>query len=190
MTISGDQSLRRELGRDERLLWSGASAQGLRFRKTDWLLIPFTLLWCGFAMSILTNGHRHGDLSWLVPGVPFGLAGLYMVVGRFFADAYLRKRTEYAVTDQRVLIVNGFFTRQVKSLPLAAMNDITLSEGSNGMGSIQFGPSRPGSWMMLGTPWPGVSKSLPPMFDLIQNVRHVHDVIMKAQQSLRVTRAA
>lgn len=39
-----DQSLRRELGRDERLLWSGAPEQGVHLRPSDALAIPLSLL--------------------------------------------------------------------------------------------------------------------------------------------------
>ena len=37
-------------------------------------------------------------------GFPFVLVGLYMVVGRFVLDAWLRRGARYAVTNKRVLI--------------------------------------------------------------------------------------
>ncbi|WP_204631179.1 PH domain-containing protein [Dyella mobilis] len=186
MTVSNPQSLLRELGRDERLLWSGVPRRGVVFRPSDLMTIPFTLLWGGFAVfweySVLSKDAPFFFGIW---GVPFVLIGLYMIVGRFFADAYLRGRTEYGVTSQRVIIVSGLLSREVKSLPLAAMADITLSEQSNRTGSIQFGPTPPGRAWMAGTPWPGMAKSQPPTFDLIGNVREVYDLIIKAQQACR-----
>ena len=191
MAFSSDQSLRRELGRGERLLWSGSPDQGVRLRPTDVVAIPFSLLWGGFAFfweySVLTKGAPFFFGLW---GIPFVLVGLYMIIGRFFADAYVRSRTEYGVTDQRVIIVSGLFNRDVKSLSLVSMSDITLSERSNRKGSIQFGPSPAGASMMMGTPWPGAGKRVPPTFDLICNARDVYDLIIKAQQDCRNSRAA
>jgi hypothetical protein len=186
MASSIDQSLRRELGRDERLLWSGAPEQGVRLRPSDALAIPFSLLWGGFAFfweySVLQKGAPFIFGLW---GIPFVLIGLYMIVGRFFGDAYLRSRTQYGVTDQRVIIVSGWINREVKNLPLASLSDITLSERPGGAGSIQFGPNPFGVPMMFGSAMPGSGKRMPPMFDLLPRVRDVYNVIMKAQQDLR-----
>jgi len=189
MTIAGDQLLSREVARDERLLWSGTPAQGIQFRKTDLLLMPLNLLGIGLAFFIVVTSGAKAPSSWLVPAIAFGASGFYMLVGRFFADAWLRKQTTYGVTDRRVLIVSGFLSRQIKSLPLATMNDITLNEQEGGGGSIQFGPGMPGGWMFAGTPWPGASKRMPPMFELISDVRHVHEVVIKAQQALTIPAA-
>jgi hypothetical protein len=40
----------RELGPGERLLWSGQPRKGLRLRPTDAWVIPFSLIWCAFAV--------------------------------------------------------------------------------------------------------------------------------------------
>jgi hypothetical protein len=61
-------------------------------------------------------------------GIPFVLVGLYLIIGRFFADAYLRARTCYGVTDQRVLIVTNLWNLQVKSVSLRTLGDISLRE--------------------------------------------------------------
>jgi hypothetical protein len=186
MSSSIDQSLRRELGRDERLLWSGAPEQGVRLRPSDALAIPFSLLWGGFAFFWEYSVLQHGaPLLFGLWGVPFVLVGLYMIVGRFFGDAYLRSRTQYGVTDQRVIIVSGWINREVKNLPLASMSDITLSERPNGEGSIQFGPNPFGVPMVFGSAMPGSGRRMPPMFDLLPKVRDVYGVIMKAKQDLR-----
>ncbi len=98
----------------ERVLWSGQPKQGLTISGKDTLLIPFSLLWGGFA--IFWNA-----MVWLAPfemdtggtptwffklwGLPFLAIGLYLGVGRFFHDATLRKKLFYAVTDQRILVL-------------------------------------------------------------------------------------
>lgn len=57
-------------------------------------------------------------------GIPFALVGVYLIIGPFFADAYLRARARYAVTDQRALIVTNLWNRQVKSVSLRTLREI------------------------------------------------------------------
>ena len=71
--------------RGEKILWFGAPAQGLLFTGRDWLLVPFSLLWCGFTIfweSLVLAGPVFIRL-W---GAAFVLFGLYLVVGRFLLD--------------------------------------------------------------------------------------------------------
>jgi hypothetical protein len=49
-------------------------------------------------------------------GIPFVAIGLYMVLGRFFAKSYQKRRAMYAVTDQRALIV--FNRTSLRDTPL------------------------------------------------------------------------
>ena len=42
--------LRDRLVRDEKIIWSGRPAQGLLLTGRDGLLIPFSLMWGGFAI--------------------------------------------------------------------------------------------------------------------------------------------
>jgi hypothetical protein len=192
MTLSSEQVLRPELGHDERLLWSGAPKQGLFFRTSDFLAVPFSLMWGGFAFfwEYQVSNAKDAPIFMMVWGVPFMLVGLYMIVGRFFADAYQRKRTHYGVTDHRIIILGGLLTQEVKSLPLTTLGDITFSERSDRRGTITFGPTSFGFSMMSSTPWPGTSKRMPPTFDLVDNARHVYALIREAQHSARAVKAA
>jgi hypothetical protein len=61
-------------------------------------------------------------------GVPFIIMGLYFVVGRFFADAWMRERTFYGIANERIIIVSGLFSRRTKSLNLRTLSDISLTE--------------------------------------------------------------
>lgn len=56
-----------------------------------------------------------------------------------FVFGYQRTRTDYGLTHQRIIILNGVFNRQVKSLTLAILGDITLTERANGCGSMTLG---------------------------------------------------
>lgn len=192
MTLSSEQALRPELGRDERLLWSGVPKQGVFLRTSDIVAVPFSLMWGGFAFfwEGSVSSAKDAPIFMMLWGVPFVLMGLYMIVGRFFADAYQRKRLYYGVTDQRVIILGGLFSREVKSLPLSTLSDITFNERRDNRGTITFGPTNFGFSMMGSAPWPGASKRMPPTFDLIDNARHVYAVIRDTQQSARAAKAA
>jgi len=186
MTISvpNEQLIAKELGSGERLLWSGQPAQGLRLQVADALLIPFSLMWGGFAVfweySVLTM--PNAPFFFMLWGIPFVLAGLYMMIGRFFVDARQRMATHYAVTDQRAIIISGMLSRQVKSLSLRTLSDVSITEKSSGTGSITFGAVPPFYGWLAGTSWPGMSMYTAPAFESIPNVRQVYDLLRGAQQ--------
>lgn len=185
MSFNGESNLKQELSGGERLLWSGMPAQGLLFRASDIFMVPFSLLWAGFAIfweySVVSS--KQAPFFFMLWGVPFVLVGLYIVFGRFFADSYLRARTYYGVTDQRIIILTGFINREVKSVTLQGLNDMSLNERPDGSGSITFGPTNPMYPMWSGTAWPGTAKKLAPAFELITQVRKVYSLIREAQQS-------
>jgi hypothetical protein len=81
-------------------------------------------------------------------GIPFVSMGLYFVAGRFFYNAYRKRRTLYAVTDRRVLIVvQRRRGEAVDATYLRAIPNISTSAGSDGRGSVRFGNTSPfGGW--------------------------------------------
>jgi hypothetical protein len=127
------RELARELHSDETLLWSGQPVPGIRLRPADIFFIPFSIVWCGFAVfweaSAIQMARQIGGISlfFILWGIPFVLIGLYMVVGRFYADALLRRRTYYGVTSERIIIVTGLFARQTQSLDLETLTDLSMT---------------------------------------------------------------
>lgn len=181
--MQNDQVIRRELAAGEQLLWSGMPAQGLRVRASDAFMIPFSLLWGGFVFfwEFTVVSQKGAPVFMTLWGIPFVLVGCYMIFGRFLHDRALRARTWYGLTDQRALIVTGLFGRQVKSLDLASMGDITLREHANGNGDIVFGA---GPSMQMA--WSGTSgRRLAPSFEMLTSVRRVYALIRDAQNALR-----
>lgn len=180
MLDDASSAFRDELSPGERLLWSGRPQQGLMLRGSDALLIPFSLLWGGFAVFWEASAVRGGaPFFFKLWGIPFVLVGLYITVGRFLFDAWQRARTLYAVTDQRALILSGLFTRNVRSLGVKSLSDINFSSGRDGKGTITLGPTNPlGAW---NTSWPGMNRHAAPTFEMIDDARRVYELLRQLQ---------
>lgn len=167
----------RELDNGERLLWSGQPRQGVFLRGSDMLLIPFSLVWGGFAIfweySVVHQGGAGFMALW---GIPFVLAGTYIMIGRFFFEAMQRSKTFYGVTDKRVLILSGVFSRQSQSLAARLLPDISLREGSNGYGSVILGQETAMAGFFAGSAWPR-SRGVAPRLDSIKDAKRVYDTI-------------
>ena len=168
----------------ERVLWSGQPKQGLTLSGRDPHMIPFSLMWGGFA--ILWNASvwfapfdsgSDGDPIWFFKllGLPFLFGGLYLIVGRFFHDAYLRKRLFYAVTDHRILTLRA---RNFLSLDIRKLRRLELSEHRDKTGTLAFEANSP---MALGR-MNGIGLWLPSaggnsQFFCIQDPRKVYEII-------------
>lgn len=183
MNASAELEISRHLESGESLLWSGVPRQGFLLRAVDAFLIPFSLLWGGFVFFWEVSALAAGAPNFFALfGLPFILVGLYLIAGRFYVDARMRANTYYGLTDRRIIIVSGLFTRTTNTLPLRTLNDVSVQERNDGSGTIQFGRSLFPSWY-AGMRWPGMTQSQAPSFDLIDNAKQVHDLVMKAQQA-------
>ena len=126
----------------EAALWTARPDPNRLFSGKDLFLIPFSLLWGGFAIFwessvlFLGSGPNKAPIFFVLWGVPFVLAGQYLIWGRFLVKRWSRHRTLYAVTNQRVLILHG---RSLHSIFLSALPSIVQSSRADGSGSLEFG---------------------------------------------------
>ncbi len=130
--VSSTESNRWEdyLDSDEKLLWQGAPATGLRFTGAGAVLSFFGIFFLGFALFwIGMAASMSGDVLFPLFGVPFVLVGLWLVVGHWFFDAYMRKKTRYALTSRRALIARALFSRHMESYPILRDSQIRLISG-------------------------------------------------------------
>lgn len=130
------EALREYTNNGQDLIWTGRPVQGFRLRKKDLLLIPFSLVWAGFAIGweIATIVMGAGLLFQLW-GIPFVLVGLYMLLGRFFHDKWYRARTFYGLTADELVIKRP---KKMELLPLHSLRSVEIQEEKNGRGSLSF----------------------------------------------------
>jgi len=98
-------------------------------------------------------------------------------------DAKIRAHTYYGVTGERIIILSGLFSQQMKSLQLRALPEVTRFSRSDGSGSIAFGSVSLRGNFVPASAWPGAGRYAPPSFDLIENAREVYDIIRNAQRN-------
>ena len=127
----------------EKLLWAGRPEQGLRLRLSDLYLIPFGLFWCVLGVAFLWGAFEVGSGYALWFGLPFGLLslviGVFIVIGRYFYDAWVRARTVYGLTDRRLVIVSKNPSPTLDLPHLRDITDVSLRKGRGGEGTIQLG---------------------------------------------------
>lgn len=182
--LSPQNEIAQALSSGESLIWSGAPRRGVALRPGDAYMIPFSLLWGGFAIFWEANvlrmkGPNTAFMS--IWGIPFVLVGLYLIVGRFFVDARIRAKTFYGLTDRRAIIISGMFFRTINSLPLRTLTDISLQERSDRSGTILLGRPQPYSSWSSGMRWPGMRQYSAPAFEMIPDAKAVHDQLLEAQ---------
>ena len=179
MTTRDDGSL---LIDGETVVWSGRPAQGLLFTSRDWLLIPFSLLWCGFTIFWETTvlSLPAAPLFMKYFGAAFVLIGLYFVAGRFLLDAWVRSGTQYAITNKRVLIARSWPFAKFTALSLSRLPETSLVERANGRGTILFGQAISNSWRgnSLSNWTPSLDPT--PAFIGIENARSVFEQLQCA----------
>jgi hypothetical protein len=172
----------------ERIVWTGRPQQGIMFTGRDGLLIPFSLMWGGFAifweagvLSIPAHGATANPAALIFPlwGVPFVLIGLYMIIGRFFHDAWIRSRTRYALTDRRALILQG---SRLTTVDLRRIGTVDFK--GRRRGTIVFGADQTfafGQRQGFGLWLP--STATPPRFLGIENAQAVFNMVETARTS-------
>lgn len=184
--------LQPELFSGERIYWAAMPNPRIIFHSDDWSVIPFSLMWTGF--FVFWEGQALGfwrdnakpyapstfEILW---GVPFLLFGQYMVWGRFFGDAWIKRRTYYAVTNRRVLILQEGWKRKTQFSFLESIPEIS-SEGGD-VGTLWLGTKLP----ILGSR--GSAKRSISRFDIrdavptladIDDVEAVHHLILELRE--------
>lgn len=125
------------LRQEETVLWQGRPLPGKWFHRQDFYLIPFCVIWCGFAVFWEFSAIKDGHLFLILWGIPFVAVGLYMVFGRFFYQQAVKRKTRYAATTHRIIVQSR---NQLTFLTYRQIPIISRALNRDGSGTICFGP--------------------------------------------------
>lgn len=125
------------LSAGETMLWWGKPGTGHLIAGQDILMIPFSIVWCAFAIfweaSVVSAG---APLMFSLFGIPFVCVGLYMVFGRFLWTAWIRKRTYYVITNKKIIRARG---NRIDMLEGRNMPPVHVTAFRDGSGTIRIG---------------------------------------------------
>lgn len=186
-----------ELLPGERVHWTGSPNASVIFHREDLATVPFSLLWGGFAIFWLLGASGIWDVfankpndtfHWfgIIWGTPFVLVGQYLIWGRFIHTAWKKRRTYYALTDRRALILYyAFRARNVESAYFSNLDRVEKRVRPDGIGSIAFGGPVQSDWQLR----PKGSRSTPaaPTFADIDDADSVYQLAMRLQESAQKT---
>lgn len=185
-----------ELMSGESVIWADKPKVGVVFHKQDGLLIPFSLLWGGFAIFWEAGvsgwwglGGRP-SLFMIAWGIPFVLVGQYLIWGRFLYAAWLKRHTHYALTNRRVLVLQNGWKRRLASAYLDSLPAIIKETGPNGVGVLRFAPAQPIFSRQAGWgAWNGVSVGDLPTFIDIESVDSIYQLVSDLREKARQGKA-
>lgn len=189
------QNFQPDLIRDEKVAWAGQPDPRFRFSGADLFLVPFSILWGGFALFWeagvlgLLDGQPTLNPGALF-GIPFVVIGQYFIWGRFIYKAYKNRRTFYAITNQRVLILATMWSRRLQTLFLNQLPTINKTVQRDGVGTLEFGlsPSWAGTYANSGMElFAGRSGAMAPAFYDIPDVESVYQLVMRLKTDLGQT---
>lgn len=152
-TTQDESAFRRYLLPGEHLPWRGRPDPRSLFTSADVFLVPFSIMWAGFAVfwesAAIVGGAPVFFLLW---GIPFLLMGAYITVGRFIYKRIVKQHTYYAVTNERVLTLTTLRKPRVQSAFIQTLPGISIA-GTDRRGTVQFGQQPPNASWLANTGW-------------------------------------
>ena len=175
------------LARGERVLWTGEPPKGLMLRPSDIFLIPFSLMWGGFAIfwelgvtGSLGQFKNHPSFFTLW-GFPFVLIGQYLIWGRFVYAAWKKRKIAYGLTPKRVLILDTAWKRSIQAAYIDQIPVIEKTVRSDGIGTLRFGYPPPqtgrGYNSRSVSSWDGLGTGGVPSFFDIEDAEGVYSTV-------------
>jgi hypothetical protein len=174
------EGLQQEIAPGERMLWYAPPVGGLRLESDSLqrsgfglFFFAFSIFWIHGAWNQSAGSNSIQGAAFPLFGIPFLLIGFQLFIGHFFWSALRRRFTEYAVTNQRVIVRSGVFSTTTKSIEYRKIPTLTLTEKSDGSGTIQFGEAKA---VTAGEGTAYVATKI----EAVPEVRSVYEIIRKA----------
>lgn len=178
-----------EMTTEEQVIWAGMPAPGRLFHQADLWLVPFSLLWGGFTLyweaGVLglwgASAGRPGYFA-VFWGLPFVLMGQYLIWGRFIYAAWKKRRTFYAVTNRRVIVVQSGPARKVASAYIDSLPVLVKEDVSGTIGTLRFAPELPGSQGRGLAGWDSMAVGTVPAFVDVEDVDGVYRLVSRLRE--------
>ena len=164
---------------NKEILWSGMPKQGIIATSRDLYMVPFSILWCGFAVFWTISATSHGaPIFFTIWGSMFICFGIYIVFGRFLHDSIRRSHIIYSVTSCEIIINNG----NEIVIPLGQWSCINMKKFKDGTGTIKFGESKKSFGSNIGFLIPSFSDV--PQFYRISDPQKVLDLLTISKRQI------
>lgn len=146
-----EEYLKKELGEDEKLLWSGRPEPFETLDKTNKKAIIVKAVVTGIVVVALCLAYilyASGSGAGVKIGVPVVvvLIGVFVALRPLIDAAKVRKSVMYAVTDKRLLIVSDC----VRSVEYSSINEVRFSTDEDGHNTLLCGEKgvklKPSAW--------------------------------------------
>ncbi len=143
---SQNPNIYNDLLKGEVILWEGRPTPSINFNRKDLFLIPFSIVWGSFAfywegLVVWQSIIKDTGMPLIFPiwGIPFVLAGMYFIFGRFIYKKIKKDKTWYFLTNKRAIIYCNLGEKNINTANLSSTSTYNISTQSNGYGTITFG---------------------------------------------------
>lgn len=119
---------------DEYIVWQGKPEGGNYFRHEDIFRVPFGLFFFGFSV-VWASMASQADVGFSLFALPFMIVGLYISVGIIIHRAILLSKTEYAITNRKLIRISG---SKVDIVYGNQINNMQIMMNKDGTGRIIF----------------------------------------------------
>ena len=119
---------------DEYVVWQGKPEKGNYFRQEDIFRVPFGLFFFGFSV-VWASMASQADVGFSLFALPFMIVGLYISVGIIIHRAILLSKTEYAITNRKLIRISG---SKVDIVYGNQINNMQIMMNKDGTGRIIF----------------------------------------------------
>ena len=124
------------VGKDEKILWSGAPKRSAYlWRSFVNLLLPIALVWCCIdiplfiATVVSPEAGEEGPGVFLIPFLLLHMTPVWLYLFTAFFSFARLKNTGYIITDKSVYVSGGVFALNSQVKPLAKLSTVTISRG-------------------------------------------------------------